>query len=349
MHLGKGVIVDARKFSDALNLLDAMSCTLHADNSLTWLETNRLEVFAFRELPKTLAELEARLGLNRIARENGFADQNLIIAKNDDYEIRCNLENRHLTIQKLCKFGMSNRELDVQAIALSKALIENRICLYRQPIVAANDQTVVRFECLARMVREDGTIAAPYEFIPAAERAGLISNLDLAALNLALLSLRGQSELNLAVNVSAATIADPSARQEFEETLRFHAKEANNLTVEITETIAIQDIDIAAKFATNIKASNARVALDDFGAGYSSFRSLQIIPLDEVKIDGLFVENINERGDSRAFVRAIDALSRDLGLETIAERVETEAEANMLREIGVFGLQGYLYGRPIAV
>ncbi|KAF0097791.1 MAG: PAS/PAC sensor-containing diguanylate cyclase/phosphodiesterase, partial [Hyphomonadaceae bacterium] len=243
---------------------------------------------------------------------------------------------------------LTNITDDVQTLALKQALKENRIALFRQPIVTSTDGSIVRFECLARMINVDGTIANAADFIPAAERAGLIADLDIAALNLALAALKGRADLQLAVNVSAATIADFNARQEFENMLKHSRNEAGYLTVEITETIAIQDLDVAAKFAAKVRVNNARVALDDFGSGHTSFRSLKAIPLDEVKIDGHYVEKIHERGDSRAFVKAIQSLSHDLGLETIAERVETETEAAILRDIGIFGLQGYLFGRPQA-
>ncbi len=340
---------DARPFKDALELLEAMVCYLGDDGALTWQNDEILIGFGNAPLPNTLQELETRLGLGRVTPGNGALERNLLIAKNDDFELRCNLETRLVTVQKLRKFGAIDYSNDPQTIALAKALDENRVCLYRQPIVAANDFNIVRYECLARMIREDGSIAAPYEFIPAAERSGLISYLDIASLNLALEALKREDGLRLAVNVSPATIADNNARQEFESILRASSLEANNLTIEITETMAIQDLDIASNFVTNLRVANARVALDDFGAGFTSFRALKSLALNELKIDGHFVEKIHERGDSRAFVEAIDVLSRELGLETIAERVETEAEAKMLCKIGVNGLQGYLYGKPVAV
>lgn len=340
---------DARPLKDALELLEAMVCYLNPDGTLIWQNDEIISAFGNAPRPNTLQELETNLGLGRVSPGNGALERNLIIARNDDFELRCNLETRLVTVQKLRKIGAVDFSNDLQAIALSKALNENRVCLYRQPIVSANDFNIVRFECLARMIREDGTIAAPYEFIPAAERSGLISFLDIASLKLALDALDANKELKLAVNVSPATIADNSARQEFEGLLNANKAAAANLTVEITETMAIQDLDIASNFVANIRKTNARVALDDFGAGFTSFRALKTLALNELKIDGHFVENIHERGDSRAFVEAIDVLSRELGLETIAERVETEAEANMLCEIGVNGLQGYLYGKPVAV
>ena len=340
---------DARPLNDALELLEAMVCYLSDDGSLVWQSDEILLAFGNLPRPNTLQELEARLGLGRVSPGNGAFERNLLIAKNDNFELRCNLETRLVTVQKLRKFGAVDFSNDPQVVALSKALNENRVCLYRQPIVAANDFNIVRFECLARMIREDGTIAAPYEFIPAAERSGLISFLDIVSLNLALAALKQEAGLKLAVNVSPATIADNNARQEFEALLKSNSPEAANLTVEITETMAIHDLDIASNFVANVRAADARVALDDFGAGFTSFRALKSLALNELKIDGHFVEKIHERGDSRAFVEAIDVLSRELGLETIAERVETEAEAKMLCKIGVNGLQGYLYGKPVAV
>lgn len=350
---------DARElmFWHAFDLLEVVACTFDAYGNLNFINQQASNLFMLDSPPKTLDELSEIVGLPSFAMHlmsqntNKLCPQNEVLVTRSDngqLEIRVNHKTKLISLQRLGTKTHTNITDDVQTLALKRALKENRIALFRQPIVTSTDGSIVRFECLARMINIDGTIANAADFIPAAERAGLIADLDIAALSLALNALKGRSDLQLAVNVSAATIADFNARQEFENRLKFSKNEAAFLTVEITETIAIQDLDVAAKFAAKVRVNNARVALDDFGSGHTSFRSLKAIPLDEVKIDGHYVEKINERGDSRAFVKAIQSLSHDLGLETIAERVETETEAAILREIGIFGLQGYLFGRPQA-
>lgn len=344
-------------FWHAFDLLEVLACSFNDDGDLHFLNNGASNIFLLDNPPKNLYDLAEILCLPSFAMHimacnmGAKGKQNEVFitrSENGQIEIRVNHKTRMITLQKLGAKPSTDLPEDAQTQALKKALKAGRLTLFRQPIVSSVNGKIVRFECLARMVNEDGSIANAADFIPAAERAGLIAELDLAALSLALKSLKNRRDLQLAVNVSAATIADTNARQEFESLLKHSKDEARFLTVEITETIAIQDLDVAAKFAAKVRVNNARVALDDFGVGHTSFRSLKAIPLDEVKIDGHYVEKINERGDSRAFVKAIDSLSRELGLETVAERVETEHEAAILREIGVFALQGYLFGKPSA-
>jgi EAL domain-containing protein (putative c-di-GMP-specific phosphodiesterase class I) len=330
----------------ALSVLGAGACVVDASGHLIWAdEAAAAKAMGFLGVPGTLAALDActdgavsramELGVSRTGPYGGL-------------EVRCDPARGLLTIRSLAPNSGETRREDPQARALEAALTDQRIALFRQPIVTATDAAIVRWECLARVIGEDGAIMSPASFIPAAERAGLVGALDLAALELALHDLAADPGLNLAVNVSAGTIADEGACQAYAERLAAGRDLTARLTVEITETIAIHDLDTAARFGHLAHAAGARLALDDFGEGYTSFRALRALPLDEVKIDGLYVESIDTRADSRAFVRAIDRLARDLGLETVAERVETEGEALALRELGVGGLQGFLYGRPQA-
>jgi EAL domain-containing protein (putative c-di-GMP-specific phosphodiesterase class I) len=126
--------------------------------------------------------------------------------------------------------------------------------------------------------------------------------------------------------------------------LRAHPGVAERLTVEITETAAIQDIDETRAFVTRVKDLGCRIAIDDFGAGYTSFRNLRKLGVDLVKIDGAFVQNLMQAEDDRAFVHALIDLGRRLGLETVAEWVQDEASAAMLAEWGCDYLQGALVG-----
>jgi EAL domain-containing protein (putative c-di-GMP-specific phosphodiesterase class I) len=253
-----------------------------------------------------------------------------------------------VTIRRLGLLATDRRAADAGAATVSLAIEQRRLILMHQPIIDTVTGAVLRHECLARIVDVDGTILSPGVFIPIAERAGLIGMLDVATLDQALGGMGRVAGLQLAVNVSAATVADEKARQAYLQRLALSPALAPRLTVEITETIAIEDLDVAAHFAGEVRKLGARVALDDFGEGHTSFRSLLKIPLDEVKIDGLYVEKIDSRREARAFVHAIDRLSRELGLETVAEKVETEGEADALRQIGVGSMQGYHFGRPVA-
>ncbi len=332
-----------------LDLTETTGCALTPGGGLIWDETAKVRLFESTPFspPSTLAGLDRLTdGAATLALASGERMQARIGGR---IEIRADRNRGLIALRRLEPAAFDVLRSDAQALALADALADGRMRLYRQPIVAANDPgTIVRWECLARMVRPDGSVASPSEFIPAAERAGLIGHLDLSALRLALASLAARPDQALAVNVSAATLAEQGAREDYIALLRAAHGTVQGLTVEITETIAIHDLDVAARFAEDARTPGIRIALDDFGEGYTSFRSLMKLPLDEVKIDGLYVQDIDVRADSQAFVRAIESLSRDLGLETVAERVETHAEAEALKAIGVQGLQGFFFGAPAA-
>lgn len=354
-HLFPNVLSTAARDADALtaygalDLLRAIGCDFDDDGHLNWLNPKAARsLLGFDQLPLTLAALNsATKGGVSLALSEGTP---VVLTSPRDIEVRADARQRIVVLRKIDSSGrvlaMPSPANDPGAVMLISALADKRMCLFRQPIVCAQNSSVLRFECLSRLIHEDGRIAQPYEFIPAAERAGLVGALDLETLSLALGALGRDLDVNLAVNVSAATIADQGSRRAYKDMLSAHKSLATRLTVEITETIAIHDLDIAARFGHAAKASGARLALDDFGEGHTSFQSLRALPLDEVKIDGLYVTGIDTRDESRAFVVAIDRLARDLGMETVAERVETEEEAAALRAIGVDGLQGYLYGKP---
>jgi EAL domain-containing protein (putative c-di-GMP-specific phosphodiesterase class I) len=333
----------------AFSLLRATGCDFDNQGRLTWLDPSAAaKLLGVATVPLSLRELNAITGGGAIQALG--AGQPVILRTPADIEIRADNDLKILVLRRLDQenaiHALPSPANDPGAMMLISALADKRMCLFRQPIVNAQDTSIVRWECLSRLIHEDGRIAQPHEFIPSAERAGLVSALDLDTLELALGALGREHEIRLAVNVSAATIADIGSRRAYNDRLAGSGELARRLTIEITETIAIQDMDIAARFGHSAKASGARLALDDFGEGHTSFQSLRTLPLDEVKIDGLYVESIDARAESRAFVIAIDRLARDLGMETVAERVETEAEASILREIGVDGLQGYYYGKP---
>lgn len=331
---------------EVLAALGAAACRVGGNGALAWIRPGPAGPFANEAEPLWLAELDARAGgAATRAMETGHAVQG---GGRDPLEFWHDPARDLLIVRRPAEARDLAGRLDLQAQALAEALRDRRICLFVQPIVDADDARVVRMEGLARLVRPDGTIAPPSEFIPAAERGAMIGELDLVTLDLALADLARRKGRRLAVNVSAATLEDQASREAYLDRLERHGGVGGRLTVEITETIAIRDLDVAAAFAERVRAPGIRLALDDFGEGHTSFRSMMRIPLDEVKIDGLYVQDVDTREDAQAFVRAIQKLSGDLGLETVAERVETAAEAAALRGIGVKGLQGFLFGRPRA-
>ncbi len=224
------------------------------------------------------------------------------------------------------------------------ALNGRRIFLVYEPVVAIGSRQPAFYECLMRVKRADGSLLAVNEVVPLAERLGLIRMLDHRVLELALAELVAAPDLKASVNVSAASTVDPDWWGALGAMLRAHPGLGERLTVEITETAAIQDIDETRGFVARVKDRGCRIAIDDFGAGYTSFRNLRKLGVDLVKIDGAFVQNLNRSDDDRAFVQTLIDLARRLGLETVAEWVQDEAAAAVLAEWGCDYLQGALVG-----
>jgi EAL domain-containing protein (putative c-di-GMP-specific phosphodiesterase class I) len=195
-----------------------------------------------------------------------------------------------------------------------------------------------------RVQRADGTPLPVHEVVPLAERLGLVRLLDHRVLELALEELVAAPGLRASLNVSAASTVDPDWWAALGAMLRSHAGVGERLTVEITETAAIHDIDDTRGFVARVKDLGCRIAMDDFGAGHTSFRNLRKLGVDIVKIDGAFVQNLKRSDDDRAFVHTLIDLARRLGLETVAEWVQDEEAAVMLADWGCDYLQGALVG-----
>ena len=224
------------------------------------------------------------------------------------------------------------------------ALNERRIALAFEPVVAAGTREVGFYECLMRVHRPDGRIAHANEIIPVAERVGLVRMLDHRVLELVVQELAAAPALHASVNVSPASTIDPDWWAGLGALLRANTSAAERLTIEITETAAIQDVDDARGFVRRVKDLGCRIAIDDFGAGHTSFRNLRKLGVDIVKIDGAFVQNMLKSEDDRAFVQTLIDLSRRLGLKTVAEWVQDEAAARLLSDWGCDFLQGALIG-----
>lgn len=224
------------------------------------------------------------------------------------------------------------------------ALNERRIALAFEPVVETKTRKIAFYECLMRVHRPDGRLAHANEIIPVAERVGLMRMVDYRVLELVVNELAAAPDLTASVNVSPASIVDPDWWAGLGALLHAHTSVAGRLIIEITETAAIQDVDDARGFVTRVKDLGCRIAIDDFGAGHTSFRNLRKLGVDIVKIDGAFVQNIVKSSDDRAFVHTLVDLSRRLGLKTVAEWVQDEEAAQLLADWGCDFLQGALIG-----
>jgi EAL domain-containing protein (putative c-di-GMP-specific phosphodiesterase class I) len=226
------------------------------------------------------------------------------------------------------------------------ALNERRVRLAFQPIVGDIGEAPSKFECLIRMRGEDGKEVPAPDFIPVAERLGLVHLLDRRVLELAMNTLAACPNVKLNVNVSMETVKDPLWAEGYLAVMRANENLARRITVELTETQVIDAVDASIEFVSELKKLGAFFGIDDFGAGYTSFRNLKALDIDILKIDGSFVTGVSSSRENQLFVRTLLDLARNFGMKTVAEWVENEPDAMLLKGLGVDYLQGYLIGKP---
>ncbi|MCB1485859.1 MAG: GGDEF domain-containing protein [Bauldia sp.] len=227
---------------------------------------------------------------------------------------------------------------------LLAALHEGRIRLVFQPVVDIATRSPIFHEALARVEQADGTIVSPGHFIALAERLGLIRLIDDRIVGLALETLAQRPDIHLSINISADTIADHEWISRLSRQLRERPDLARRLIIEITETVAIDNVEEAAEFIRTLHAHGCRAAIDDFGAGFSSFRNLRVLDVDFFKIDGSFIENLATSHEDRTFVKALAELARSFGIPVVAEWVQDEGTVSLLAGWGIDCIQGALTG-----
>ena len=224
------------------------------------------------------------------------------------------------------------------------ALNERRIVTAFEPVVHADTRQTAFYECLVRMRQDDGRAVLAPDIVPVAERLGLIRLVDHRILELVVAELASAPDVTLSLNISPETTMDPDWWASIESMMRAHPGVAERLIVEITETVEIQDIDDLRGFVTRLKDLGSRIAIDDFGAGHTSFRNLRKLGVDIVKIDGAFVQNLARSADDRAFVQTLVELARRLQIKTVAEWVQDDSSVTLLRDWGCDYIQGRLIG-----
>lgn len=227
-----------------------------------------------------------------------------------------------------------------------RALDSGRIRFAYQPVIEARTGRIAYYETLLRLTQLDGSIQAAGAFVPVAEKLGLMRLLDKRALELAIEDLFTHPDVVLALNVSSLTVTDQSWLRGLVGAIRGRPEIAQRLIVEITETAAMEDFDVSGRFVAAVRDLGCKVALDDFGAGYTSFRHMKSLPVDVVKIDGSFVQNLHKNTENQLFIKTLRGLAQGFGFDTVAECVEVEEEAALLRDAGIDYLQGYYFGRP---
>lgn len=236
------------------------------------------------------------------------------------------------------------------AARIRDALTQGRLSLHGQPIHNLDSGAVERYELLLRMTSEEGELLPARRFIEAAERSGMVQELDRWVVNraLELLAVRERqgTPLTLHVNLSGASLTDVSVLEFIERRLDEGGVDPAHCTFEITETANAYDYEVASGFADRLVDLGFQVAIDDYGAGFGPFHYLKRVPFDLIKIDGSFVRDMPRSDADQLTVKAIVQIARGLGKATIAEYVQDDQTTELLREYGVDMAQGYHLGRP---
>jgi len=274
------------------------------------------------------------------------ADLAMYMAKNQG-------KNRYEEFQDQMHTAVVTR-LELEA-DLRRAVIGDEFIVHYQPILDLAGGEIVGFEALVRWQHPEKGLLQPADFIPFAEEIGLIDAIDRYVLAEAGSQARSwqeaglaRSDLQISVNLSAREMIDTSIAASVSESLRTSGFEPENLIIEITESAVMRDLEAAVRNLRALADLGVRVAIDDFGTGYSSLSHLEQLPIDILKIDRSFVSTVAERAQLTHLCRAIVQLAGTLGLTTIAEGVESELQAERLREIGCLLAQGFHLGMPLS-
>ncbi len=235
---------------------------------------------------------------------------------------------------------------------IEHAISNDRLILYYQPILDLKKNTISHYECLLRVLKEDGSLLSPAQFIKFSEELGLIEIVDKMVINLAINKLinlhqTGHENITLAINLSGQSINNDNVKREIKRLLNQPEVSSSNIIFEITETSAVTNFKTAQIFINEIRELGCQVALDDFGSGFSSFYYLKNMSFDYIKIDGAFIQRIEHDKEDKIFVKALSDVARALGKKTIAEFVETEKSINILSELHVDFAQGYYISKPL--
>ena len=302
--------------------------------------------------------VRASIGLVQISRD--FSDISEILSAADIacYSSKDSGRNAlHVYSEKDEKMAARYKEMNWLP-KLQDALVNNYFCLYAQAIASLSPEQpgyhIDHYEFLIRLIEPDGTEVGPNQFIQAAERYDLMRELDRWVIVTALRTVAGlRNTINedtvFSINLSGQSAADPTLLSFLTAQFEEHGVNPANIWFELTETAAISHFSVAVELIEGIRCLGAKVALDDFGSGLSSFGYLKNLPVNVVKIDGQFVKNIDNDPVDQEMVRAIHRIGRSMGIETVAEFVESDDAIQVLRDIGVDYAQGYFIAKPMPV
>lgn len=290
------------------------------------------------------------MGICRFPEDGTTVDDLLRKADVAMYQAKNNGKGQILCFDQTLATQVFNRvQVEYQ---LRQAISEEQFRLYYQPKVNCQTGIVDGVEALIRWQHPDKGLIAPIDFIAIAEEAGLINTIGSWVLNEAVsqaLQWTGTSlgKLRIAVNIAASQFQLESFSSQVLDVLAHHGVSPDRLELEVTESIVMKDLDAVVARLKTLRAAGVRIAIDDFGTGYSSLKYLQDLPLDVLKIDHSFIQRLQHEDCQHSLVNTILLLASGLGLETVAEGVETSEQTEKLATLGCSSLQGFFYSEPV--
>jgi diguanylate cyclase (GGDEF)-like protein len=356
------LITFARRLFSALRPSDILARTsgdefgilLRLDRGIADTMRAAERIKAVLTLPFRLSDLEIRvdcaIGCAILTRGVASADE---VLRNAQFALKRAKRSGTTQIYEPTQAQAVRRRFSIET-ELRHAIEGDELTLAFQPLIELATGKISGFEALARWDHEEGGIISPTEFIPVAEESGLIVQLGRWALDAAARTLADwdskagtQLPFGMSVNMSAIQIARDDVAGAVSAALGAARLPGNRLTLELTESAIIQDPDRATKVLQALQDLEVRIAMDDFGTGYTSLAYLQRLPIDLLKIDRSFISEMLDGGDSMAIVRAILSLAAALGLETTAEGIDSPALQEAVGALGCTYGQGYLYAEPL--
>ncbi|WP_395601736.1 cyclic di-GMP receptor LapD [Pseudomonas sp. A1230] len=304
--------------------LDSALSSLHATGAtdVAAVASIGLAPFAHGDSPQAVLSL----GDQALAQAEGQGEQNWACI---DHSLNADVGDDHHAWHRL----------------LDQALSQQRFELYFQPVVAAQDtQLVLHYKVLSRLLDEQGQTVPAGRFLPWLERFGWTARLDRLMLERVLEQMK-EHEDSLALNLSSATLADPQALNKIFEILRMHSNLGPRLTLEIGEE-QLPEQAVLEQLTRRLRELGFSLSLQRFGGRFSMIGNLARLGLAYLKIDGSYIRAIDQESDKRLFIEAIQRAAHSIDLPLIAERVETEGELSVIREMGLYGVQGQLLGEP---
>lgn len=328
------LLPDASNFSDAKIVLDR----LQKDMSMPF-------IYGKHQIVQTFSA-----GISFFPDHGKNAEQLLQYADIALYQAKFKGRNQHVSYTPSMQ-GETLHHLSLSG-KLHSALEKKQFCLYYQPQINTQTFKIIGLEALIRWIDEAGNVIPPNSFIPLAEELGLIVPMgewviEEACRQIKLLQCEGFDNIPIAVNIAAQQFAQPNFLDKVMAATKASDVAAELLEIELTERVIMGDVEETIKTLNNLHEQGFKISVDDFGTGYSSLSYLKRFPIDTLKIDKSFVDDVADSNDDAAIVTAIAALAKSLHLSIIAEGVETKKQVEFLNSLQCYHAQGYLYSKPL--